>query len=294
MTSALTRLSGSAFELTLNVPWPEVKAIYDRVFDELAEDIEIQGFRKGKAPKDLVAQRIEKSKIYDEVIKRIIPDAYVRTLKEHGLKPIVNPQVKIVSGEEEKDWQFIAKAAEKPTVDLDDYKKHVAAINAKASIWKPGDSKAQENQQTTTPVSSPTDDDSKSKKINEIINKLLEVCKLEIPELLIDSEVNRLLAHLIDDIRAAGLTYEQYLASKVTTSEQLRLQYQNQVAATLKLELVLEAIADDLGLVVEEKEINEIIDREQDPKKKEDLRAQSYYLSSLLRREKTLTKLASL
>src|SRR3989344_7944159 len=202
MTSALTRLSGSAFNLTLTVPWADVKAIYDKVFDELASEIEVEGFRKGKAPKEILQSKVDKSKIYGEVINQILPDSYTKALQEHGLKPIVSPKVQIASAEEEKDWQFIAHAAEKPEVDLDDYKKLISEINAKGKIWKPGDSPEEKK-----------DEEEKTKKINDIIEKLLEVTKVELPELLIESEVNRLLTALIEDVRKAGLPYEQYLQS---------------------------------------------------------------------------------
>jgi len=137
MTTAITRLSGSAFELTITIPWADVKKTYDTVFEELSAEIEVEGFRKGKAPKEVIAGKVDKSKIYGEVVNRILPDAYQQALGEHGLKPVVSPRVQIASGEEEKDWQFIAKAAEKPTVDLNNYQEAVKTVNAKGKIWTP-------------------------------------------------------------------------------------------------------------------------------------------------------------
>ena len=135
MTTGLTRLSGSAFELTLTMPWADIKKVYDEVFEELAGTIEIEGFRKGKAPKEVVEPKIDKTKIYNEVINRIVPTSYQKALEEHGLKPIISPKIRIASAEEEKDWQVVIHSAEKPKVTLGDYK---AQINT-AKIWKPGD-----------------------------------------------------------------------------------------------------------------------------------------------------------
>lgn len=280
MTTALTRLSGSAFDLTMTVPWADIKAVYDKVFDELASEIEVEGFRKGKVPKEILQSKVDKSKIYGEVVNQILPDSYTKALEKHGLKPIVSPKVQIASAEEEKDWQFIAHAAEKPEVDLNDFKKHISEINAKSKIWKPGDTA-----QT---------DDQKQKKISETIEKLLEICKVELPELLIESEVNRLLTALIEDVRKAGLTYEQYLQSSGQGADTVRQKYRDQAVTALKLEFILDTIARDLNVQVDQKEIDAIIDKETDPSKKTALKDQSYLLASVLRRENTITKLLSL
>lgn len=287
MTTALTRLSGSAFELTLTIPWPEIKTVYDKVFEELASEIEVEGFRKGKAPKDLIESKVDKSKVYGEVVNRILPNSYAQALEEHKLKPIVSPKVQIAQAEEEKDWQFIATAAEKPEVDLDDYKKHVSALNAKDKIWTPD-----KGADDTKPAEK--EEDAKSKKVSEIIDKLLEVCKVELPELLLESEVNRLLSQLIEDVRKAGLTYEQYLQSSGQTAEAVRQKYRTQAESALKLEFILDAIANDLKVEVDPKDIAAIIDKESDPAKKQALTDQSYLLTSILRRESTITKLLTL
>lgn len=280
MTTALTRLAGSAFEITLTVPWADVKKIYDQVFDELAAEIEVEGFRKGKAPKDVISAKVDKSKIYGEVVNRILPESYQNALKEHGLKPIISPKVQIASGEEDKDWQFIAKASEKPIIDLGSYQDAIKTINAKGKIWTPNEPKKEEQD--------------KQKKISEIIDKLLQVCKVELSELLVESEVNRLMAQLIDDVRQAGLTFEQYLGTKGETSEKLRQKYRLQAETALKLEFILDAIADDLKIEITQKEIDNVIDKEVDPEKKKSLKDQSYLLASMLRREGTIDKLTAL
>ncbi len=286
MASALTRLSGSAFELTLTVPWADVKTIYDKVFDELASEIEIEGFRKGKAPKNLIEGKVDKSKIYGEVVNRVLPQSYQNALAEHNLKPIVSPKVQIANAEENKDWQFIARAAEKPTVELGNYQDAVKAINATGKIWKPGDEVTEDKKDK--------DEEEKTKKINAIIEKLLEVCKVELPEILVESEVSRLTTALLEDVRSAGLTFEQYLQSSGQTQESLHQKYHTQAETALKLEFIFDAIADDLKIVVSDEEVNSVIAKETDIKKQQALKDQSYVLASILRRENTITRLLSL
>lgn len=292
MTTALTRLAGSAFELTITLPWADVQRIYDQVFNELAAQIEVEGFRKGTAPRHLVEPKIDKNQIYQQVINRIVPDAYAKALEEHGLKPVISPKIQLGAAEENKDWQLIAQSAERPKVDLNDYKKHVAEINAKNKIWTPGKPSAGEIKDNGSETKDKKEEE--SKKISEIIDKLLEVCRVELAAIIVEAEANRLITQLLEDVRMAGLTYEQYLQSSSQTAQGVKEKYHRQAESALKLEFILEAIANDLGIAVQQEEIDNIINRETDGKKQKALKEQSYALASILRRDKTLAKILAL
>lgn len=274
MTTALTRLSGSAFELTITIPWSDVKKIYDEVFTELAAEIEVEGFRKGKAPQNLIEAKIDKSKVYGEAINRVVPESYRKALVEHGLKPIISPSVKIASAEEEKDWQVVATSAERPTVELGDYKAQIKTTK----IWKPGDDENVKKED-------------EQKKISEIIDKVLAVCKIDLANIMVESETSRLLTQLLEDVRQAGLTYEQYLQSSGQSADAIKEKYHKQAETALKLEFILEAIADDLKIEVSEEEMKAVIDKETDLEKKKAISDQSYLLASIMRRDKTIAKL---
>ncbi|OGG06316.1 hypothetical protein A2872_01135 [Candidatus Gottesmanbacteria bacterium RIFCSPHIGHO2_01_FULL_42_12] len=272
----------SSITLTLTVPWSDVKKVYDQIIDLALTEIEIEGFRKGMAPRELALKKIDTGKVYGEVVNQILPKAYADEVKKQNLTPIVSPKVQIVTAEENKDWVFKAMTAQKPDVDLGDYKAQIKT----GKIWTPGSAKATPDEQG--------DAESKSKRINDIITKLLEVAKLNIPHMLIDDEADRLLAMLIDDIRAAGLTFEQYLQSKGLNADQIKAQYHSQAETTLKLEFILGEIAQTENISVTQEEIDAVIAKEKDEKSKDNLKKQSYLLASVLRREKTLTYLANL
>lgn len=289
MTTALTRLSGSAFEVTLTVPWADIKKVYDQVFEELASEIEIEGFRKGKAPKSVVESKIDKSKIYGEVINRIVPESYSSALKEHGLKPVMSPKVKVQTAEEEKDWQFVVQSAEKPIVKLGDYKKPISDINAKGKIWTPGSEDLDKNADKEK-----GGEEKKSKQISGIIEKLLEVCQIELSDLILEAETSRLVSALVEDVRQAGLTFEQYLTSTNNTTTAVQEKFHKQAESSLKLEFILEAVADDLTIKIEPSEIDAVINKETNKDRQEALRDQSYVIASILRRDKTISRLLTL
>lgn len=278
MTTALNKLPDQSFELTMTVPWTDIKTTFDQIVDRLLSEVEIEGFRKGKAPRDLALKNLDQGKIYGQVVNEILPKIYSDAVSEQKLNPIASPKIHIIAAEPDKDWVFKAVSCEKPTINLGDYK----ALIKTTKIWKPGDE-----------VKADSAED-KSKKINDIITKLLESAKITLPGVLVESEEERLLAQLIDDIRAAGLTYDQYLASKGATADQIKTQYHAQAEAALKLEFILEEIAKKENISVAQEEIDAVINKEKDPKGQENLRKQSYLLASVMRREKTLTFLSNL
>lgn len=269
MVVSLNRLPKSTFELTITIPWAEVKSHHDKLTSEFASEVEVKGFRKGKAPKKLAEEKIDKDKIFQEVIKQIVPDAYLKAIEEHHLHPIVNPKIELVSFKEEEDWTFKATGCEKPEVNLDNYKEAVKAFTAKSKIIIPG-------QEPQPP------------KLEELLDILAESVKIEISDLLKESEVNRLLAKFLDEIKALGLTLEQYLSSVGKSPEQLRNEYAQKGERDLRLEFILDKIASDENITVTPEEIEDVIKKTEDKKSQESLRQNSYFLATMIRQQKTL------
>lgn len=269
MDSVLNRLPKSTFELTITLPWTEVKAHYDKLASEFVKEVEVEGFRKGKAPRKMAEDKIDKDKIFREVVKQVVPEAYLESVKKHDLHPIVNPKIELVAFKEGADWVFKATSCEKPEVKIGEYKEEVKKITAKSKIILPGK-------------------EPQPPKIEDILKVILEKTEVDIPDLLLESEVNRLLAKFLDEIKALGLTLEQYLSSIGKTPDQLRGEYTQKSANDLKFEFILDKIADQEKIVVTGVEIEEAIKKNEDKKTQDSLRQNTYLLASLIRQQKTL------
>ncbi len=279
MTVAVNRLANGTIELTITIPWSDVKTTYEKVVEEFVQNTEISGFRKGKAPRDLVEKQLDKTKVYEEVLKELVPRAYGEALKQENLNPIVSPRVEIIAASENTDWQFKALTCEKPEVKLGDYQAAISKIRAdKTKIWVPGKEEKKE--------------EAKGPSLDEVVTALQESSQVTIPTLLVEDEVNRMLSRLIDQTQKLGLTVEQYLMAQGKTNDSLRMEYQGQANRNLALEFILEAIADKEKIEVGDEELEKIIKEAKDPKEQEALRAQKYYLATILRRQKTLDRLA--
>lgn len=284
MISALNKQPDGTLELTITVPKKRVTAGYEKALDQFIKDTEIKGFRKGKAPRKKVEEKIGKTKIYEEVLKSLIPAVYIEAVKEQNVKPIINPQISVVSLQENKDWQIKAITCELPELKLGDYKSEIKKALASEKIWTPGKDKEEKTAEK------------ESERLGKIFQILLKTAKIQIPDLLIQEEVNRMLSRLVDQTGRLGLTVEQYLASIGKTSKQIRQEYRQQAEESLKLELILSAIADKEKIQVNESEVQKMIDAapDKEAKKAMDTPTQRAYLHQLLRKRKAIDILTKL
>jgi len=268
----------ATFELQIVIPWNKIRQEYQATLRTLAAETQIPGFRKGKAPLATVEEKIGKEKIYQHLIQRLIPSLYQEALQQHQLSPIIEPQIILESVKENQPWKIKIISCVAPQVKLGKYKEEIRKINASGKIWTPqkGTKEATEEEKALE----------KEKLLQQILQKLTEVARVKIPSLVIKSELQRRLASLIDQLQKAGLTLDQYLYTKKQTIEELKKELRSQITREWQLELILEKVADEEKITVDEKEIKSL------EKNKSPLNP--YLLARLVRRRKTLDYLASL
>jgi len=218
---------------SLIIPWEKVKQEYQKILAAAGAKAEIDGFRPGKAPLNLVEEKIGKSKIYQEVIDAAVPPAYRQEVEKLGLKPIIAPRLKPIKLEENKDWEFKVAVVELPKVDLGDWEANIAKELAPLKL-------------VTDAKSEPTEADKKAQEVKRLqtaFDTLLTSVKIELPQILVDEEVNIQLSKLVDQVKAIGMTIEQYLSAKQLTAEKLRADYEKTARDALTLNLGLDAVA---------------------------------------------------
>lgn len=277
----LSNLPKNAVEILVDIPKDTVQKEYEKAFNKLKLSLEIQGFRKGKAPDAVAKQHLKKENIYEEMIRGLLGVIYEEILKKENLKPLIQPKVELIKAKEAEDWQVKITLALKPLVELGSYKETIKKIKSetkKSEIWTPGKNKEKHNQEL----------------LNKILEGLLKTVKCEVSDLILEEEINRRLAGLLTEIQKIGLTVETYLKSKNLTQEQLRKQYSDEAVNTYKLEFILSEIADKEDVKVETADLEKLFEAIKDPKEKESAKANSYFYASILRKQKTLDYLMSL
>lgn len=271
----IVRTPDGTIELRIKIPWAIVKKEWDLVVAEMIKSANIPGFRQGKAPKKLVEERLDKGTIQNEVIRKLLPQAYSEAVKTENLKPIMDPQIHVDKAlEDGKEWEFHALTCEAPTIELGNYKDEIGKITAKSKIVVPGKEKEEI-------------------KLDDIIQALLVGTKVTIPSVLVQREADRLLSQMLDEIKRLGMNLDQYLASTGKTAETIRAEYAQKAQNDLKLEFTLQKVAESEKITVEDAEIQKTIDNAK-PEEKQSLEANKYLLASIIRQQKTLDYLKSL
>lgn len=284
MISALNRLPDGSIELTITIPWEKVNQTYQKTLTDLAKKTTVNGFRKGKAPLGKVEQQVGKAAIYEQVVRALIPEVYLEAIKEHKLSPILAPQTQLISAEEKKDWQVKVITCELPKVKLDEYEKAVKTALAGEKIWTPD--KAGQKSDTA---------ELETQCLEKIFKALLKTVNVSLPKILVEDEVNRRLSRLIDQTAKLGLTVEQYLTSTGKTTEEIRTEYRRQAEETLKLELILSAIADQKKITISDSEVEKMIQSlPGQEKEKIDTPTQRAYIRQLLRKRQVIDNLLKL
>jgi FKBP-type peptidyl-prolyl cis-trans isomerase (trigger factor) len=264
-------------KITITLPSEKIAVTHNEVIDDLAKQTNVAGFRKGKAPKDMAAARLNPENVREEVLKRLLPQAYIEAVQEHKLNPIMNPKMHVEKIEDGKDWVFYALTCEMPEIKLGNYKDNVKKLTAKSKIIIPG--KEEENKKPT---------------LDEVMKAVLTDTIVQIPAVLVDQEADRLLSQLLNDIKRLGLSLDQYLGSTNRKPEDLRAEYAKRAEEDIKLEFVLQKIAELEKVTVDDKEIEEAIEKAKDPAEKQNLSANKYLLAGILRQQKTLDLLMNL
>lgn len=67
----------------------------NKAYEKLAENVEIKGFRKGKAPLDLAKKSVDTSKMFDEAINDVLPHGYTQVQKENEFEVVAKPDVRV-------------------------------------------------------------------------------------------------------------------------------------------------------------------------------------------------------
>ncbi len=288
-THTVKKLPKSTLEITVDIHWKTIQDAYGSAFDKLHTNLTVEGFRKGKAPKAIAEKHISKDSVYKELLNTLLSKIYQEILQKNGLKPIANPKIDLKKAKENEDWQVVITLAEKPVVELGDYKKIVQDAKAemkKDDIWVPG------KDETAKPAEKT--EEQKQKLLNSALSAVLDKSKCEIPDLLIEEELEGRLARLVDEVQKVGLTTESYLKSKNTTIEKLREQYTKEIENTYKMEFILAELADKEGIKVEQADMDKLFEGIKNENEKKTAQSNAYFYASILRKQKTLDFLTSL
>ena len=130
MKSSVEKLSATRTKITVEVPFEELKPEFDKAYASLAQQVNLPGFRKGKAPAKLLEARLGRGVVLDQVINEMLPSRYSQAVEEHELKVLSQPEIDITELEDGKHVKFTAEVDVRPEIDVPDFSKISVEVDA--------------------------------------------------------------------------------------------------------------------------------------------------------------------
>jgi len=116
-----TKVETNLYEIEFDADRATFEAAIEKVYRKEVKNINIPGFRKGKAPRSIIESRYGKGVFYEDAVNEIIPDAYEAAIKEAGLTVVSRPEFDIVTIDD-NGVVLKAKFYVKPEVSIKNYK----------------------------------------------------------------------------------------------------------------------------------------------------------------------------
>lgn len=332
----------SIVEISGSVSAEIFESYRDEALAYLGRDYEIDGFRKGSVPKELLAKKLPEMFVLEEMAQRAIEKVYRQVLTEKEIPAIGAPKVHIKKIATGNDLEFSLEVATIPEVTLPDYTGLVSKIEKQAAdevtekeiedtlleIRKMhghkeahGDEPHEHSGDETFDIPELTDEfvqklgnfknveeftakvkenltlekqgRAKSATRAKMVQTLLDNSTLDIPEMLVEYELDRFMEQMKHDIAGMGLSYEEYLKHLTKTEEEMRAQYKADTEKKVKTEFILAEIAKKENITPDEVKVGEQVEGIMQAYKNVDRENVRAYVINMLQNEAVLEFLES-
>ena len=122
MKSTIEKLSSNKVKIDFTVEPELFEKGMQAAYRKNVGRINVQGFRRGKAPRKVIEMMYGESIFYDDAIDNIFPEIYAEAIKEHNITPVDRPSFDLKQIGSGKELQFSIEVFVKPDVELGQYK----------------------------------------------------------------------------------------------------------------------------------------------------------------------------
>ena len=271
----------------------EFEAGLNKAYNKDKNKISIPGFRKGKAPRKMIEQMYGAEVFYEDAANAIIPEAYATAAEESKLEIVSQPKISVVQLEKGKPFIFAAEVAVKPEVELGTYKGVEVEkadtevtdadveeeLKGKPATFKVSvkeikekqlpeldddfaqdvsdfDTLAEYKEDLKKTISVRKENEAKAKKEDEAIAKIVETSKMDIPEAMINTQVNRMVEDFAQRLQQQGLSIDQYFQYTGMTADKIVEEMKPEAVKRIQTRLVLEAVAKAEDIQVSDEEFD--------------------------------------
>ncbi len=268
-------------ELLVEVSADYIDSFAEKSLADFAKEVEIDGFRKGNAPANLVKERVGEFRIFEESVQRAVQQVIPVILAEEKLDAITMPHVHMKKLAPGQPAEFMMHFYTMPEIELPDYKKIAKDIKKDEAELKPEEvdgyieqilsSRATKNEAGEETKPELTDDfvktlgnfkDVKDFKVQilenmkgektvqaaqkrrlEIMEKIIAETKLKMPDVLVEEEQHKMFDEFRGRVESMKMNFEEYLGAIKKTEEELKTEWKDDAAKRAKMNIILPNIA---------------------------------------------------
>lgn len=284
---------GNRFIIEIEEEYAQFLKAVDKAMIEAGKEVQIPGFRAGKAPKEMVEKFLNRDVVEAHAAQDLIAGLYPKIIDEVKIDPVDFPKVDIIQQKEKKPFIFKISVDVYPEIKLGKYK-GLKVDKKEVKITDEDVKKVLGNFQNRIAMTNPSEkkelpplDDEFAKKvsrhqtldelkaeINEVLlkdrqaeadadvkNKLIAEAageaKVDIPQGMIEREINMMMDELKGSLAQSGLTLEDYLKGIKKDDKTLREEFKKSAEVRVRGKIVLRAIAEEEKMKINAEEMEQ-------------------------------------
>ena len=349
MKTTIKKLPKSEIEIEGELEAEHFEKYFDKALKKIGANFELQGFRKGKVPENVLISNVGEMAILEEMAEMALGEHYPKILEEHQIDAVSRPEISITKLARKNPLAFKIKTAVLPEIKLPDYKKISKDITSKVTdaeknivvtdedvektimdIRKSRAPKKHVAAPTSEGVGVPTSDEDQSvgkdelppfdddyvralgpfenvadfkEKLREniklekenqnkektrikIIEEIIEKSDIDLPEILVELELQKILYQMESDVSQMGLKFEDYLTHLKKTVDDLKADFRKDAEKKAKLALILNEISKLENIKADEKEVDKEVAHIMEHYKDADKERATIHAESILTNEK--------
>lgn len=321
----------SQIVITGELEWNSFKNYRKKALSKISEIIEVDGFRKGKIPEDVIVKKAGDHAILEEMASLAFQEIYPALLKEHAIDAIGRPSIQITKLAEGNPLGFSISTAVMPKISLPDYKKIASQVNKTKEIFEVLDEEVQkaiedirtmkakqdlfkkmqngeipkdesiENNKDESPeeIQKRIDEKLELPELNDefaqsvggfktvqelkkavkenitqekerraddknridIIEQIIKETKLEIPDIVVDAELDQLMHRMKSDVAQMGMDFKEYLEKLKKTEEDVRADARKDAEKRAQIQFIVATIAREENINADEKRVQDEVEK---------------------------------
>lgn len=130
MNTTIEKQPENVVKVDIEIPAKDAVNYYNDAAKRLAQYVNIPGFRKGKAPRNIVEQNIGEERIKHEALENALPRIFSQVIKENDFDVVAQPYVESYDFKIGEDLKIVAKLELRPEVTLGQYKGLIVDVDA--------------------------------------------------------------------------------------------------------------------------------------------------------------------